>query len=194
MSKNLGTEVLTSDEGHVVAKFSGENVWPLFSAEAGKHVVQRYPSNDRSGRRHTSVVSVAVLPLPPDTQDKIPEDEIEIKTQRGHGKGGQHQNTTDSAVRATHTPTGLSVFINGRDQLRNKQDALKILAQKVRLMKETEAETTYGIERRNQLGGGGRGNKIRTYNFIDHYVKDHRTGKRVSNPDKVMRGGFDLLR
>ena len=194
LRKKLKTEILTSSFGHAVMKFSGQDVWELFRREAGKHVVQRCPDNDRAGRRHTSVVSVAVLPLPPEKyQDKLPDSEIEVKTQRGHGKGGQHQNTTDSAVRAVHKPTGLSVFINGRDQHRNKEDALAILAQKVKLAKDKEAETTYGIERQSQLGGGGRGDKIRTYNFIKGFAKDHRNGKMVQYPERILKGELDLL-
>jgi peptide chain release factor 1 len=190
----LEAEVVTSTEGHAVVKFVGQNVWELFRHEAGKHVVQRYPDNDRSGRRHTSLVSVAVLPLPPQQSEKrLPDNEVQVTTQRGHGKGGQHQNTTDSAVRATHMPTGLSVFINGRDQKANKKTALSILAAKVALSKDREAEERYGIERRSQLGDGGRGSKVRTYNFIDHYVKDHHTGKTTRRPERVMRGELELV-
>ena len=178
----------------MVVRVSGADVWTAFRHEPGKHVIQRCPANDRSGRRHTSVVSVAVLPMPePRVQDELDAADVEIVTQRGHGKGGQHQNTTDSAVRATHRPTGLSVFINGRDQKQNRKTALAILAAKVVLNREREAELKYGIERRAQLGSGGRGSKVRTYNLIDNYVKDHRTGKSTRQPDRVLRGELGLL-
>ena len=192
LRKGFESEILTSDDGHAVVKFSGDGVWEAFQHEPGKHVVQRFPDNDRSGRPHTSLVSVAVLPLPPEVFP-IVEKEIVITTQRGHGKGGQNVNKVSSAVRATHPPTGMSVFINGRDQYRNKQIAITILSAKVNLAKETEAESKYGIERREQLGDGGRGSKIRTYNFIKHFVKDHRTGKKIGQPDKIMKGWLELL-
>jgi len=175
-------------------QFSGDNVWEKFRHEAGKHVVQRCPKNDRSGRVHTSIVSVAVMPLPPEQSERsLPLHEVEVTTQRGHGKGGQHQNTTDSAVRATHKSTGLSVFINGRDQYQNKKLALKILTNKVVLAKDKEAETLYGIERREQLGNGSRGSKIRTYNFLRRCVTDHRTGKKTHQLERVLQGEVGLV-
>jgi peptide chain release factor 1 len=177
-----------------VVKITGINVWDTFRHEPGKHVIQRCPTNERSSRRHTSVVSVAVLPLPPENnKERLPEKEVEITTQRGHGKGGQHQNTTDSAVRVRHLPTGLTVFINGRDQSQNKKMALAYLTVKVNLAKDLEAEEKYGIERREQLGNGGRGSKVRTYNLIDNFVKDHRTGKSVHRPKEIFAGRFELL-
>ena len=193
-SKQFETELLNSDYGHKALKVTGIDVWEAFRYEPGKHVVQRVPENERGGRRHTSVVSVAVLPLPPETtKDRLPEKEVEITTTKGHGKGGQHLNTTDSAVRAHHLPSGIIVFINGRDQHQNKKLAMSILTAKVNLAKDKEAEIKYGIERREQLGNGGRGSKVRTYNLIDSFVKDHRTGKSVHRPKEIFAGRFELL-
>ncbi len=129
----LKSELLDASDGHITAKFTGAGVWDAFKNEAGKHVIQRCPPTERSGRRHTSVVAVAVLSLPPDKGYKpLPEDELDIKTQNGHGPGGQHQNKTQSAVRmVVHKPTGLQVFINGRDQHGNRAEALRILTARV---------------------------------------------------------------
>jgi len=190
----LAAEILSSSQGHAVVSFSGPAAWEAFRHEPGKHVIQRCPQNDRSGRRHTSLVSVAVLPLPPEQRQVEPgADEVEIRTQRGHGRGGQHQNTTDSAVRATHLPTGLSVFINGRDQHQNRKTAVAILKAKVALAREREAEAKYGIERRSQLGSGGRGSKVRTYNLIENFVKDYRSGRMTRQPERVLSGELELV-
>ncbi len=119
-------ELLHSDYGHIVAKISGKGVGNAFKHEPGKHCVQRIPETEAKGRKQTSIVVVGVLPIRNDTGfEPLKDAELEVTTQRGHGKGGQHQNKTDSAVRMRHIPTGLAVFINGRDQHSNKREALK---------------------------------------------------------------------
>lgn len=119
--------------------------------------------------------------------------DLEVITQRGHGKGGQHQNKTDSAVRMKHLPTGLSVFINGRDQGQNKREAKKILTAKVNQLNKEQVFSKVDKTRAQQVDGGGRSNKIRTYNFIDNRAIDHRSGKKVNNMRQIMKGRFDLL-
>lgn len=138
------------------------------------------------------MVSVAVLPI----RDDIPglsDSDIEVTTCGGHGPGGQHQNKTDSAVRMKHTPTGLIVFINGRSQHANRREARKILAARVAALMQERADAAYSDERRMQMGGGGRGNKIRTYNFMNGRVVDHRLGRKTSQIRRVMKGEFGLL-
>jgi peptide chain release factor 1 len=173
-------------------RFAGPGVWKAFENEPGKHVVQRVPPTERNGRRHTSVVSVAVLPIL-SGYPSIPENEIEIITQRGHGPGGQNQNKVESAVRARHKPTGLHVFINGRDQGQNKKEAIRILSAKVQEFYCQKKENVESVERVRQMGGGGRSGKVRTYNFLDSRVTDHRLGKKTNQIEKIMKGNFNLL-
>ncbi len=158
----------------------------LFEQERGGHCIQRVPSNGR-GSKHTSYAVVMVSQLIKRCS-KMSEYDLEESFQRGHGKGGQHQNKTSSAVRLRHKPTGLEVFINGRDQGTNRQTAREALAGKLDLWtKNQEVRTTYS--------GAGRGSKIRTYNLQDRRVTDHRTGAKCTNPDLIFKQGrFDLLR
>jgi peptide chain release factor 1 len=139
------------------------------------------------------MISVAILPLTLREEFVMNDSDLEIKTQRGHGKGGQHQNKTDSAVRMRHIPTGLSVFINGRDQHQNKEDARAILSTKVKEFYNNEKNKATEQARLRQLDGGGRSNKIRTYNFISNVVIDHRLEKQVNDVKQIMKGKFDLL-
>jgi peptide chain release factor 1 len=185
----FSSEIIYESESAWSVKISGNNCWDLFSNESGKHIVQRVPPTESRGRRHTSTVSVAVLPLVRDqSANDVPAAEIEIITQRGHGKGGQHQNKVESAVRAIH------VFINGRDQHRNKDLALEILKARLLERKREAAHQEQNRHKSAQIGFGHRSGKIRTYNFINSYVLDHRTGKRTHRIEEVMKGKFDLLK
>lgn len=167
----------------------------LFAREAGKHCIQRIPSNDRSGRPQTSFVSVAVLPLPPEnTVTPLPENELQITVQTGKQRaGGQNVNKVASAVRMKHLPTGLSVFIHGRDQGQNKQEARRILTAKVNQLRNAQRQEDYSRLKNGQLGERGRGGKIRTYNFIDGRVTDHRSGQTTNNLKGLMKGNLELL-
>lgn len=193
-SLGFKSELLSSSDGQIVAKFVGEGVWNAFQYESGKHCVQRQPDNNK-GQKHTSMVAVAVMPMRPDTDyEALPDDEIEIKTQGGHGPGGQHQNKTESAVRMTHTPTGIQVFINGRDQHSNKKEARKILTAKVNDLYAEQVQAEYDEQRKQQVDGGGRGNKIRTYNLIKGRAVDHRSGAKTTQVKRVLeKGEFQLL-
>lgn len=189
----LKSEILHESEGHVILKIKGASALKYFEKESGKHCVQRIPPTETRGRRHTSIVGVAVLPIYRDERVLLKENELEIKTQRGHGAGGQHQNKTDSAVRARHLETGLQVFINGRDQAQNKREAISILTAKVNNLYRQQQREKYDSNRKNQLGSGGRSNKIRTYNFIDSRAVDHRSGIKTSKLKEIMKGYFNLL-
>jgi peptide chain release factor 1 len=158
--------------------------------------VQRVPPTESRDRRQTSLVHVAVLPLPPDSALRpLPESQVDFTYQCGHGPGGQHQNKTASAVRATHRPTGLRVLINGRDQHRNKREALRILTARVHEHLSRQRDAAYDRLRRAQLGDGGRGDKVRTYNCIGGgRVVDHRLGTRTHDVEGVLKKGqLELL-
>ena len=159
----------------------------LFASESGCHCVQRMPKNDKNGKKHTSYVAVNVTRL--HVQDvEIRESDLEETFQRGHGKGGQHQNKTSSAVRLRHKPSGQEVFINGRSQQANRKTARVCLAGKVANFIKTGKTPT-------MFGGAGRGDKVRTYNFVDSRITDHRTNAKVFMPESVMKEGkFDLLK
>lgn len=191
----LDCEVVCESERFWSLCIRGDNCWNAFATESGKHVVQRVPPTESRGRRHTSVVAVAVLPLAPRQGDAaIDMHDVDITTQRGHGSGGQNQNKVESAVRVVHKPTGISVFINGRDQYRNKQLALQILHARVAERARNALHTERSKLKATQVDYGRRSGKVRTYNFIAGTAIDHRTGKKTHRLDEVMKGAFDLLK
>lgn len=184
----------SASQGHLVAIVEGAGLWELLSPEIGVHCVQRIPPTETKNRRHTSYLSVALLPINSVSQTQIPGNEIEVKTQRGHGPGGQHQNKTDSAVRMFHKPSGIKVFVNGRDQHANRRKALKILVARVHDARLQSQNGSYLELRKHLFAANGRGQKIRTYNFMNDRAVDHRTGKKVSLKRVIDRGSFNLLR
>ena len=199
-NKRLNAEVLTDELGHVVIKIIGRGVWSAFQHEPGKHVVQRVPPTERNGRRQTSILTVAVVPLPPeDSQEALRDKDLETIYQTGKQKaGGQNVNKVASAVRLKHKPTGLSVFINGRDQHKNYYEARRILTFRVNERQRLLVEGEYAANRRSQMMGqgdrvGGRGDKVRTYNFIQSRVVDHRLKRKTANVKEVMKGNFGIL-
>jgi len=194
LNNGVKSELVASTEGHVLIKFRGDGVGKLFQDEAGKHCIQRIPPTERNGRKQTSMISVAVLPIK-DNPQCLSEKDLEITTQKGHGPGGQHQNKTESAVRVKHIPTGIMVFINGRDQHGNRREALKIITAKVNEYYQQKNDSAYNTERKAQLDGGGRSNKIRTYNYMESRAVDHRTGVKTGKVrDVIEKGRFDLLK
>lgn len=194
--EKLSCETVESSEGHHVLKVKGKGAGRAFLGEEGLHCVQRVPPTERSGRFQTSFVAVAVLPLPPEGNfEALPERELEIKTQTGRQKcGGQNTNKVASAVRMTHRPTGLKVFINGRDQGQNRKEALRILTAKVNALRNAAAQEAYARGKSTQLASRGRGGKIRTYNLIDKLVTDHRTGRQSRDVKAVLKGNLKLVR
>lgn len=142
---------------------------------------------------HTSAVAVGVFRLFDFTNKPLNEKDLEITTQRGSGPGGQHRNKTDSAVRIKHIPTGITVFIDGRDQHQNKKKALKILTSRVNTFYYEKAQLEYSSSKKLQLGNTDRTGSIRTYNFKNNVVINNLTGFKTSRLKEVMKGNFDLL-
>lgn len=157
--------------------------------ESGVHRVQRVPSTESSGRIHTSAASVAILPQVDDVQVVIKDEDLKVDVYRSSGPGGQSVNTTDSAVRLTHTPTGITVSCqDGKSQLKNKEKALKILAAKIQSIKTAEQEAEIANSRNSQIKTGDRSEKIRTYNFPQSRVTDHRIKKSWFNINDILEG------
>lgn len=174
---------------------TGENVHRELKFESGVHRVQRVPVTESSGRIHTSTVTVAVLPEAAEVDVKIDPQDLEISVMRASGPGGQGVNTTDSAVRVLHRPSGLVVYCaDGRSQQKNKAAALAVLRARLLQRQEDAARASYAAQRRGQVGTGDRSERIRTYNFPQSRVTDHRVGFTSHNLPQVMEGAFgDLI-
>ena len=170
------------------ARISGHNVFARLKFEAGTHRVQRVPTTETQGRVHTSAATVAVLPEAEDIDIKIEEKDIRIDTMRASGAGGQHVNTTDSAVRITHLPTGIVVTQAQKSQHRNRDEAMRILRARLYELKRSEAAAERAADRKSQVGSGDRSERIRTYNFPQGRVSDHRINLTLYKLDKVMVG------
>jgi len=200
-SKHWRYELLSCAESEMggfkeyVMGISGQNVFRLMQYEAGTHRVQRVPKTEAQGRIHTSAVTIAVL-LEPDEEEKIILDERDLKvdTYRASGAGGQHVNTTDSAVRVTHIPTGTVVYCQEeRSQHKNKEKCLRLLQAKIVEEKRRKAQTEMASLRASQVGTGDRSERIRTYNFPQNRVTDHRIDLTLYKLDRVMEGDLDDL-
>ena len=186
--------MLHSDYGHIVAKFSGKDVGKAFQNEPGKHVCQRIPRTESNGRKHTSTISVAVLPIKDESVEPIAESELKVEAVNLGGPGGQHQNRTLSGCRITHVPTGTKVTINSRDYHSNEREARKILAARVHEMEKEAVDADYAAYRKEQMQGGHRSGKLRTYNFLEGRVVDHRLGSKSGNVKGIVeKGQFDKL-
>ena len=173
----------------VIFRVSGESVFRKLRYESGVHRVQRVPATEAQGRIHTSTATVAVLPEAEDVDLELKPEELRIEVSRAGGPGGQGVNTTDSAVQVLHIPTGTIVRCqDGRSQIKNKERALSILRARLLERKQREEAEKYSAQRRGQIGTGGREEKIRTYNFPQNRVTDHRIGLTLYNLDRVMEG------
>lgn len=175
----------------VVFKVSGEEVFRWLKYESGVHRVQRVPATETQGRIHTSAATVAVLPEAEEVDIELRPEDLHIQATRSGGPGGQHVNTTDSAVQITHLPTGIFVKCQeGRSQGKNKERALEILRARLLEAKLREESEKYSAHRKSLIGSGGREEKIRTYNFPQNRLTDHRIGLTLYNLDQVMEGSL----
>ena len=194
-------EVISANDGEhggykeVIARISGEGAYGRLKFESGGHRVQRVPETESQGRIHTSACTVAVMPVLPEAElpDINPSD-LKIDTFRSSGAGGQHVNTTDSAIRITHLPTGIVVECQDeRSQHKNKAKALSVLGARIHAAEMARRQEQEASTRRNLLGSGDRSDRIRTYNFPQGRVTDHRINLTIYRLDEVMEGKLDTL-
>jgi peptide chain release factor 1 len=194
------TEVLSSQPSDmggfrdVTFVVRGADAWSHFKHEGGPHRVQRVPVTESQGRVHTSAATVAVLPEAEEVDVQIDPNDLEIDVYRSTGPGGQSVNTTDSAVRMTHKPTGIVVTCQDeKSQLQNKDKALRILRSRLLQAEQERQAQEQSDARRSQVGSGGRSEKIRTYNYKENRVTDHRIGLTTHNLEQVLAGGLDEI-
>ncbi len=194
-SKGWKTRIMSIAEGNqggvkeVVAEISGDQVYSNMKYESGVHRVQRVPKTESQGRVHTSTVTVAVIPEAEEVDIKVDPNDLRIDTYRSSGHGGQSVNTTDSAVRVTHVPTGLVVTCqDGKSQLSNKEQALKVLYSRLVAIEEERKRKEDSDARLSQIGSGDRSERIRTYNFPQSRLTDHRIGLTVHSLPAIMNG------
>ena len=172
----------------------GENVYSKLKYESGAHRVQRVPVTETQGRVHTSTATVLVMPEAEELDYKLDMNEVRIDITRSSGCGGQGVNTTDSAVRLTHIPTGIVVYSQTeRSQIKNKEKAIKILTTRLYDYYQNQEQEKLGAERRSKIGTGDRSEKIRTYNYPQNRVTDHRIGFTLNTLDRVMQGDIDKV-
>jgi len=175
----------------VILKISGEEVFRHLKYESGVHRVQRVPATETQGRIHTSTVTVAVMPEAREVDVELRPDDLQIQATRSSGPGGQHVNTTDSAVQVTHLPTGIQVKCqDGRSQAQNKEKALEILRSRLFEARQREEQEKYSAQRRSMIGSGDRSEKIRTYNFPQSRVTDHRINHTSHQMEAILGGAI----
>jgi len=198
--KRWKTEILSQHQTNaggfkeVIALITGRGAYSQLKYESGVHRVQRVPATESQGRVHTSAVTVAVLPEADEVEVDIKPEELRIDYFRSSGPGGQHVNTTDSAVRITHLPTGLVVSCQDeKSQHKNKAKALKVLAARLLEKMEQEQQAALAANRRSQVGSGDRSERIRTYNFPQGRVTDHRIGLTIYKLEEVLVGELELI-
>jgi len=182
--------------GYKEASFEikGKDVYKLLMHETGVHRVQRVPATEKNGRIHTSTASVAILPIRKKTKVTVNPADIEIEYSRSGGAGGQNVNKVETAVRLIHKPTGIDVrCTTERKQLANREKAMEILLSKLQMIKDEEEANKYSGERKNQIGTADRSEKIRTYNFPQDRVTDHRIHQSWSNIEGIMEGSIDKI-
>jgi peptide chain release factor 1 len=177
----------------IVAHVKGVNVFARLKYESGVHRVQRVPSTESQGRIHTSAATVAVLPEAEDVDIKIDPGDLRIDTMRASGSGGQHVNTTDSAVRITHLPTGTMVTSSEKSQHRNREIAMQVLRARLYDMERSRIDSERSADRASQVGSGDRSERIRTYNFPQGRMTDHRINLTLYKLDAVMGGDLDEI-
>jgi peptide chain release factor 1 len=196
--KGWSVEVLSHDESDlgginlITFLIQGDTVWSRLKFEGGTHRVQRVPATESQGRIHTSSATVLVLAEAEEVEVDIDERDLEIDVYRASGPGGQGVNTTDSAVRITHKPTGVVVAMQDeRSQLQNRARAMQVLRARLLKLAQDEQDAAMSVERRSQVGSGGRGEKIRTYNYKENRVTDHRIGFTIYRLQETLAGDLD---
>lgn len=178
----------------IIFMINGHGAYSRLKYENGAHRVQRVPETESGGRIHTSTATVAVLPEMEDVDVEINENDIRIDTYAASGAGGQHVNTTMSAVRLTHIPTGIVVTCQDeRSQIKNREKALKVLRARIYDMYQQEAQAEYDANRKSAVGTGDRSERIRTYNFPQNRVTDHRIGLTIQKLDRILEGELDEI-
>lgn len=177
----------------VIARISGDNVFARLKFESGVHRVQRVPETESGGRIHTSAATVAVLPEAEDVDIDIPAADIRIDTMRSSGAGGQHVNTTDSAVRITHIPSGIVVTSSQKSQHRNRELAMDVLKSRLYDMERSRIDGERSADRRAQVGSGDRSERVRTYNFPQGRMTDHRINLTLYKLDAILQGDLDEI-
>ncbi len=193
-------ELISVSEGasggvkEAIAEIAGHGAYSRLKYESGVHRVQRVPSTESAGRIHTSTATVSILPEADEVELQIPDKDLRIDVYRSSGPGGQSVNTTDSAVRITHLPTGMMVAIQDeKSQHKNKAKALAVLRARLLELEQARQAEERGDQRRSQVGSGDRAEKIRTYNFPDDRVTDHRIGVTVHNLPGLLQGDLDRV-
>jgi peptide chain release factor 1 len=191
-------EIIEENEGSaggynkVVLEVSGEDVYGRLKFESGAHRVQRVPKTESQGRVHTSAATVAVIPKLEEEDVDINKADLKIDTFRSSGAGGQHVNKTESAIRLTHLPTGIvSESQDGRSQHKNKEIAMQRLYQKIREVQVRERQSELASQRKSLVGSGDRSDKIRTYNYPQNRVTDHRINLTLYNLDQITAGALE---
>ncbi|MDH4440708.1 MAG: peptide chain release factor 1 [Rhizobium sp.] len=198
-TKGWKVEVLSASDGdaggykEVIATISGRGVFSKLKFESGVHRVQRVPETEASGRIHTSAATVAVLPEAEEIDIEIKAEDIRIDTMRSSGAGGQHVNTTDSAVRITHLPTGLIVTSSEKSQHQNRAKAMQVLRSRLYDIERQKVDNERSANRKSQVGSGDRSERIRTYNFPQGRVTDHRINLTLYKLDKMIEGDIDEM-
>jgi peptide chain release factor 1 len=192
--RGFKVEPLAIGDGSYTLAVKGDGAYSVFKFEGGTHRVQRVPETESQGRIHTSTATVAVLPEADEVEVEIDPQDLQIDVYRSSGPGGQSVNTTDSAVRITHRPSGIVVSMQDeKSQLQNRERAMRVLRARLYERALAERQAAVAASRQAQVGSGERAEKIRTYNFPDKRVTDHRVGLRVHNLDQVLMGELDEL-
>lgn len=189
-------EASESDHGgykEISFSVSGSGAYSKLKFENGAHRVQRVPETESGGRIHTSTATVAVLPEVEDVEIEIRNEDLKIDTYRSSGAGGQHVNTTDSAVRITHLPTGVVATSSEKSQIQNREKAMKVLKARLYDMKLQEEQQKYASQRKSAVGTGDRSERIRTYNYPQSRVTDHRIGLTLQKLGQIMEGHLDEI-
>jgi len=188
------TESMDVGEGKYTFAIKGDGAYSVFKFEGGTHRVQRVPQTESQGRIHTSTATVAVLPEAEEVEVQIEPGDLQIDVYRSSGPGGQSVNTTDSAVRVTHRPSGIVVSMQDeKSQLQNREKALRVLRARLYERALAEQQAEHAADRRSQVGTGERAEKIRTYNYGERRVTDHRIKLTVHNLDQILVGELDEL-